>query len=124
MNKVFPVAVDLLEKAKEINRFALMGKRPRILVAAAIYLAGQLTGKPVRQEALAFFFGTTAYTIRLRYVELAQLLGYEHSAPEGYRLRTLHLHGSSAWRGTLRPATPVSTGLGPTPARSPVPEET
>jgi len=91
MNKVYPVAVDLLEKAKERNRFALMGKRPRILVAAAIYLAGLLTGNSVRQEALALFFGTAAVSIRLRYVELARLLGYEYSTVEGHLKRSLRL---------------------------------
>jgi hypothetical protein len=108
INVAIPVALDLLEKAKEINKFALMGKRPRSVLAGAVYLASVLMRIPVRQTDLAYFSGLVEVTVRKRYIQLAELLGAEFRRDiRGYRIP------ASISLGTM-----VSTGVGPTCLRA------
>lgn len=80
MNTAIPFALDLLERAKKINRFALMGKRPRSVLVGAIYLASVLMRISIRPIDLAYFSGFSEVTVKNRYMQLAELLNGESPA--------------------------------------------
>jgi len=65
-------AVEILEEAKK--RRALMGKDPRGVAAAALYLASELRGERVVQRKVSKAAETTEVTLRNRYRGLKQAL--------------------------------------------------
>jgi len=100
INTLCPLAFKILEKAREIDGIALMGKNPRGLKASAIYIAGLLTNNPITQNEIAEVVNMTDVTIRFRYQQLAQILGLDLDRPY-----PSYLHGfknQSAFLKSLR----------------------
>lgn len=81
IEKNTPIARELLNQARKINRFALMGRRPSSLEAAALYIVGFLTNKILTQNEIAEFFGITDVTIRKNYQHLIKVLKIELDEP-------------------------------------------
>ena len=90
IEKNTPIARELLKEAKKINRFALMGRRPSSLEAAALYIVGFLTNKILTQNEIAEFFGITDVTIRNNYHHLVKVLKLEHDRPYPSSLQRPH----------------------------------
>ena len=65
-------SAEILEKAQE--RHMHVGKNPRAVAAAALYLACVESDKKVVQKNVAKASGTSAVTLRKRYKELSQVL--------------------------------------------------
>ena len=69
------MAVDILQKAKE--RQELVGKDPRGVCAAALYLSCELMGEKIVQRHIAKAAGTTEVTLRNRYRGLKKSLNIQ-----------------------------------------------
>ena len=65
--------LDILRKVKE-NSHLIIGKDPRGLAAAAVYIASVLTENRATQREIAKAAGVTEVTVRNRYKELVQEL--------------------------------------------------
>jgi transcription initiation factor TFIIB len=65
--------LKILEQAKQKHRL-VMGRDPRGIAAAAIYIASILTDNPVTQRAIASVAGITEVTVRNRYKEIVRKL--------------------------------------------------
>lgn len=68
------LGITILEEAK--SKHALVGKDPRGVAAAALYLASELNGEKIVQRNVAKAADTTEVTLRNRYRGLKKALGY------------------------------------------------
>jgi len=73
--KVIESAVQILRLGEE--KHALLGKDPRGLAAAAIYLGSRMNGCSLTQAELAAAAGVTEVTVRNRYSDLRRTLNIE-----------------------------------------------
>ncbi len=69
------IAIEILDKANEINLFN--GKGPIGMAAAALYIASKLNDEPRTQKQIADIANITQVTIRNRYKELIDELNIE-----------------------------------------------
>ena len=69
------VAKDIIRRAKELG--ITTGKDPTGLAAAALYIAGLITGEKRTQRAIAEVATVTEVTVRNRYKELVKKLGID-----------------------------------------------
>jgi transcription initiation factor TFIIB len=65
--------IKILKQAKKKHRL-VMGRDPRGIAAAAIYIASILTDNPVTQREIATVAGITEVTVRNRYKEIVRKL--------------------------------------------------
>jgi transcription initiation factor TFIIB len=65
--------IKILKQAKKKNRL-VMGRDPRGIAAAAIYVASILANSPVTQREIAAVAGITEVTVRNRYKEIVRKL--------------------------------------------------
>jgi len=70
--KTINLAIDILRRAQEARITA--GKDPTGLAAAAIYIAGLITGERRTQKSVADIAGVTEVTVRNRYKDLVKKL--------------------------------------------------
>ena len=68
-------AIQIVDAARGSS--ALVGKDPRGVAGAALYLALELEGERIVQKRIATEVDTTEVTLRNRYRELKRVLGYE-----------------------------------------------
>ncbi len=74
-------AREVIDRARKANAF--VGRGPKAVVAASIYLASRLEGEEITQTEIAGKVGVTEVTVRKNYRHIAEQTGLDEELGEG-----------------------------------------